>query len=149
MPGRIAPKHAAILASRPQDQITEEQQALLDRLMINCPDIIQLRGLALGFRDALIGHDGEVLQKWINEVSIPSSARSFDSTMAYKKISSQNRIGVTDHGDARLPCGLFKSLQGAKMKPSYARRQTLERKPDSQLNKTLIACPDRRAGSGE
>ena len=33
-----------------------------------CPDVIRLRGLALGFRDALTGHDGAVLQRWINEV---------------------------------------------------------------------------------
>ena len=67
-PERIAPKHAAILAARPRDQITDEQQTLLDRLTIVCPDVIRLRGLALGFRDALTGHDGAVLQRWINEV---------------------------------------------------------------------------------
>jgi transposase len=68
MPERIAPKHAAILTARPRDQITVEQQTLLDRLITNCPDIVRLRSLALGFRDALKGHDGGVLQKWINEV---------------------------------------------------------------------------------
>ena len=67
-PERIAPRHAAILVTRPRDQITGEQQTLLDRLTIVCPDIIRLRDLALAFRDALRGHDGAVLQEWINEV---------------------------------------------------------------------------------
>jgi len=49
-PERIAPKHAAILASRAPDKITEEQQSLFDRLVINCPDLIRLRSLALDSR---------------------------------------------------------------------------------------------------
>jgi transposase len=68
MPERIAPKHAAILTTRPLDKITQEQQALLDRLMTSCPDLIRLRHFALGFRDAFKGHDGAVLQEWITEV---------------------------------------------------------------------------------
>ena len=67
-PERIAPKHAAILTARATDKLSEEQQTLLDRLMINCPDIIRLRDLALGFRDSLKGHDGAVMQQWINQV---------------------------------------------------------------------------------
>jgi transposase len=66
MPERIAPKHAAILTARAPDKLSEDQQTLLDRLMINCPDIIQLRFLAQGFRDAIKGHDGAVIQEWIN-----------------------------------------------------------------------------------
>ncbi len=57
-PQRIAPKHAAILTARAPDKVTEEQQTLLNRLMINCPDIIRLRGFALSFRDALKSQDG-------------------------------------------------------------------------------------------
>ena len=38
----------------------------MDRLIINCPEIIQLRTLALGFRDAIKGHD---LQKDISAVT--------------------------------------------------------------------------------
>jgi transposase len=67
-PERIAPKHAAILAARAPDQMTGEQQTLLDRLTCVCPDLIRLRDLALRFRDALKGQEGEILQKWINEV---------------------------------------------------------------------------------
>jgi hypothetical protein len=62
MPERIAPEHAAILTARATDKLSEEQQTLLGRLMINCPDIIRLRDLALGFRDSLKGHDGAVMQ---------------------------------------------------------------------------------------
>jgi transposase len=67
-PERITPKHAAILAARPSDQMTEEQQALWNRLTGVCPDIIRIRNFALGFRDALKGQDGAVLKKWIQEV---------------------------------------------------------------------------------
>ena len=67
-PERVAPKHAAILASRPPDQMTEEQQTLLDRLIGACPDIIRIRDLALGFREALKNQDSAVLTKWIQEV---------------------------------------------------------------------------------
>ena len=68
VPERIAPKHAAILAARAADTITEEQQSLLDRLMVSCPDVIRLRCLALDFREALASDDGAVLHTWINKV---------------------------------------------------------------------------------
>lgn len=68
MPERIAPKHAAILTTRAPDKLSDEQQTLLNRLTINCPDIIRLRDLALGFRDALKNRDGTVMQQWINRV---------------------------------------------------------------------------------
>jgi transposase len=67
-PDRVAPKHAAILAARAPDKITEEQQSLFDRLVINCPDLVRLRGLALEFRQALATKDGAVLQRWIDSV---------------------------------------------------------------------------------
>ena len=67
-PERVAPRHAAILAARPPDQLTEDQQTLLDRLTGVCPDIIRIRDLALGFRDALKGQDAAALGKWIKEV---------------------------------------------------------------------------------
>jgi transposase len=65
---RIAPRHAAILVARAPDSITKEQQSLLDRLTINCPDLIRLRVIATAFREALAGHDGMVLRTWINNV---------------------------------------------------------------------------------
>jgi transposase len=67
-PERIAPKHAAILVARAPDSITKEQQSLLDRLTINCPDLIRLRRIAMAFREALAGDDGVVLRTWIDKV---------------------------------------------------------------------------------
>jgi len=67
-PERIGPKHAAILAARAPDKITEEQQSLFNRLLINCPDLIRLRSFALDFRQALSAHDGAVLTRWIDNV---------------------------------------------------------------------------------
>jgi len=67
-PERIAPKHAAILVARALDSITKEQQLLLDRLSVNCPDLIRLRGIAMAFREALASDDGVVLRTWIDKV---------------------------------------------------------------------------------
>ncbi|MGH9627678.1 MAG: helix-turn-helix domain-containing protein [Bryobacteraceae bacterium] len=44
VPERIAPRHAAILVTRPADKISDEQQQLLDRF-IQCPEVIVLRKL--------------------------------------------------------------------------------------------------------
>lgn len=67
-PERIAPKHAAILVARAPDSITKEQQLLLNRLTINCPDLIRLHEIATAFREALAGSDGVVLRTWIAKV---------------------------------------------------------------------------------
>jgi transposase len=64
---RIAPKHAAILVTRPAEQITDQQQQLLDRLALQCPAIINLRKLALGFRAALAAADANPLCGWIDQ----------------------------------------------------------------------------------
>ncbi|MDH4302331.1 MAG: hypothetical protein OEV51_09655, partial [Nitrospira sp.] len=42
-PQRVAPKHAAILAAKPLDDLTPEQKTLFDRLVGGCPDLIPLR----------------------------------------------------------------------------------------------------------
>jgi len=39
-PERISPKHAAILVTRAADQMTDEQQQLLDRITAQCPEVI-------------------------------------------------------------------------------------------------------------
>jgi transposase len=65
-PERIAPKHAAILVTRPEDQMSDEQQRLLDRLMTQSPDIFDLRQLALSFRTALTDDDSTLLRQWID-----------------------------------------------------------------------------------
>jgi transposase len=63
---RLSPRHAALLVTRPADQITDQQQQLLDRLARQCPAIIDLRKLALGFRAALAADDANQLRGWID-----------------------------------------------------------------------------------
>ena len=64
-PQRISPKHAAILVTRPADQMTDEQQRLFDRITTQCPDVIDLRQIALRFRAALTAEDSTQLRQWI------------------------------------------------------------------------------------
>lgn len=67
-PERISPKHAAILVTRAADQITDEQQRLLDRITIQCPEVDDLRRMALSFRAALKADKSTQLQQWIEAV---------------------------------------------------------------------------------
>src|SRR5882672_1056187 len=64
-PERIAPKHAAILVTRAAEKMTDEQQQLLDRITAQCPDVIELRQLALGFRSALTSGQSIQMRRWI------------------------------------------------------------------------------------
>lgn len=64
---KISPRHGAILVTRPADQLKYEQQQLLDRLALQCPAIIALRKLALGFRAALSANDSTQLRAWIDQ----------------------------------------------------------------------------------
>jgi transposase len=66
-PEKIAPKHAAILVTRAADQMTSEQQMLLDRIMNQCPDVYDLRNIALAFRSALKAENAEPLLDWIHK----------------------------------------------------------------------------------
>jgi transposase len=66
-PERIAPRQAAILVTRPVEQLTDEQQQLLDRLAIPCPEIIPLRQVALEFRAALQDDNSQRLRQWIEK----------------------------------------------------------------------------------
>jgi transposase len=65
-PQRIAPKHAAILVTRPPDRMSTEQQQLFDRISNECPDVVPLRRISLAFREALTSHEGEKMQQWID-----------------------------------------------------------------------------------
>lgn len=65
-PQRIAPKHAAILVTRPADRMSTEQQALFDRITNECPDVVTLRKISLAFREALTSQEGEKMQQWID-----------------------------------------------------------------------------------
>ena len=64
-PQRIAPRHAAILVTRPPDKMTEEQGRLFDRLGAQCPEVFDLRRIALTFRDALTANDSTSLRQWM------------------------------------------------------------------------------------
>jgi transposase len=64
-PQCIAPKHAAILATRTADQITEEQQKLYDKIAKQCPDAVPLRQFSLDFRDALSSSEAWRMEGWI------------------------------------------------------------------------------------
>ncbi|MEP6540050.1 MAG: ISL3 family transposase [Bryobacteraceae bacterium] len=64
-PERVAPRHAAILVTRPADKLSDEQRQLLDRIVAQCPEVIALRKLALDFRDALKAEKSTQLCEWI------------------------------------------------------------------------------------
>ena len=66
-PQRVAPKHAAILACQQPDKLTPEQTTLLDRLVNSCPDLIELRSIALTFRDIFSTADSAALLQWIQQ----------------------------------------------------------------------------------
>jgi transposase len=62
---RIAPKHAAILACRPTERLSEQQRTLLEQVAVNCPSIRSMRFLALDFREAITSHDRDGMLHWI------------------------------------------------------------------------------------
>ena len=64
---RISPRHAALLVTRAADQLRDEQQQLMHRLARQCPAIIDLRQLALGFRAALGADNSHQLDGWIDQ----------------------------------------------------------------------------------
>jgi len=45
--------------------MTDEQQRLFDRITTQCPDVIDLRQIALRFRAALTAEDSTQLRQWI------------------------------------------------------------------------------------
>lgn len=63
-PQRIAPKHAAILATRAIDQMTKEQQKLFHRIGACCPDALVLRSYALEFRKARASCEAWRMMAW-------------------------------------------------------------------------------------
>jgi len=62
---KIAPRHAAILVTRAADKMTAEQQTLLERIMLQCPDVYDLRNIALAFRSAMKANTAGPLLDWI------------------------------------------------------------------------------------
>jgi transposase len=66
-PQRIAPRHAAILVTRPAEKMTEDQRRLLEDIMGQCPEVSDLRRMALAFREALMGNESADLKQWITK----------------------------------------------------------------------------------
>jgi transposase len=64
-PERVAPRHAAILVTRPADKLSDEQRQLLDRIVAQCPEVVVLRKLSLDFRDALAADESTQLRQWV------------------------------------------------------------------------------------
>lgn len=64
-PIRIAPRHATALITRAADQLTDQQQLLVDQLSCNCPDLKWIRSLALDFRAAVLSGDRQQMLDWI------------------------------------------------------------------------------------
>jgi transposase len=62
---RIAPKHAAILACRPTERLSEQQRTLFEQVAVNCPSIRSMRFLALDFREAITNNDRDGMLHWI------------------------------------------------------------------------------------
>jgi transposase len=66
---KIAPKHAAILACKPDDKLSDEQRCLLSRLVTNCPTLALIRVLTQDFREALFGGDSSRMLDWIRNAT--------------------------------------------------------------------------------
>ena len=64
-PDRVAPKHAAILACKPSERLSDQQKILLEQVAANCPTFQSLRALALDFRDAIASKDRDGMVHWV------------------------------------------------------------------------------------
>jgi transposase len=62
---RIAPKHAAILACRPEERLSEQQRALFEQVAVHCPTLRWMRTLAMDFREAIRSQNREGMINWI------------------------------------------------------------------------------------
>lgn len=62
---RVAPRHAAILACRPAERLSEQQKLLLDKVAVNCPTIRWMHNLAMDFREAISSKDKDGMLNWI------------------------------------------------------------------------------------
>ena len=65
-PQRIAPKHAAILATRAVDQMTRRTAEAIERIGACCPDAHLLRSYALDFREALASCEAWRMMAWVD-----------------------------------------------------------------------------------
>jgi transposase len=65
-PKRIAPRHAATLACKPVERLSEEQLMLYNQLVASCPTLGLMQVLAEEFRQALFGNDASRMRDWIH-----------------------------------------------------------------------------------
>jgi transposase len=65
-PKRIAARHAAMLACKPADRLSEEQLIRYNQLVAGCPMLGLMRVLAEEFRQALFGDDASRMRDWIH-----------------------------------------------------------------------------------
>jgi transposase len=72
---KVAPRHAAVLATRAPDQLTQEQRVLFDQVSSMCPELKLMRTLALEFRAALTSKNGNQMRDWI-QTAIRSGIQS-------------------------------------------------------------------------
>jgi hypothetical protein len=64
-PQKTTPKHVVILLTKTPGQLTTEQQALLDQLSVQCPDLLRLRERSAEFREVFQRGKSQALQAWI------------------------------------------------------------------------------------
>ena len=64
-PERVAPKHAAILVTKPAERLSDEQRRTRDQLITQCPAAGLMRALAQDFRQVLLGKDETAMLDWI------------------------------------------------------------------------------------
>jgi transposase len=85
----VAPRHAAILVTRPADKRSDDQRQLLDRIVAQCPEVTVLRRLALDFRDALSADESTQLRQWVENAKRCEFGQWSGSLMGYRKTSPQ------------------------------------------------------------
>jgi hypothetical protein len=76
---RIAPKHAALLACRPTERLSQQQRNLFEQVPVNCPSIRSMRFLALDFREVITRKDRDAMLHWIRTTTQSGIGPLFDS----------------------------------------------------------------------
>jgi transposase len=62
---QVTPRQAALLACKSDQTLAQEQRALLDKVIANCPELGVIRALAQDFRNAILGGDSALIEEWI------------------------------------------------------------------------------------
>ena len=133
-PQRVAPKHAAILAAKPPDDLTPEQKTLFDRLVVSCPDLIPLRNIALAFRDVFDTRDPAALLRWIQGTTCCSYSPLVRFAYGLRKdIKAVTAAVATDFSNGQAE-GQINRLKAIK-------RQMYGRAGFNHLRARVLPCP--------